>query len=111
MSEFESSGLIKCKRCNGRGEYRRRFYYENKAYYYWSKCGHCYAKGYIDWVSHAMGRPEGILGMFCDNHPAGSCIVAPEKFGGCQVYDGHNYISADTERGNALWQELVAEKE
>ena len=84
---------------------------DDKHYYYFSKCGHCYAKGYLDWVEYVRGRKPGIGGIFFDDHPAGSCMIAPEKFGGCKVYDGHKYISANTERGEALWNELVAEKD
>jgi nitrite reductase/ring-hydroxylating ferredoxin subunit len=101
-------GKVKCKRCNGRGEYRVRFTYKDKIYYYFSKCGHCYAQGYLDWVEVARGRLPGMAGVFCDTHPAGSCIVAPKKFGGCKVYDGHHYISTDTPRGEALWDKLVS---
>jgi len=103
-------GKIKCKRCNGKGEYKTRFYYKEKAYYYYNKCGHCRTKGYVDWVSNARGRKPGIEGIFFDDHPAGSCWIAPERFGGCRVFDGHNYISTHTKRGEALWDELVAEK-
>ncbi len=104
-------GKIKCERCNGRGEYRVRFEYEGKTYYYFSKCGHCYARGYNDWVEIARGRKPGITGMFCDSHPAGSMFVngsGNPKFGTTSVYDGHNYISIKTKRGEALWQELIS---
>ena len=104
-------GKIKCKQCNGRGEYKTRFYYKNKHYYYYSKCGRCRTRGYIDWVEAARGRIPGIEGWFVDDHPAGSHLIAPLKFGGCHVYDGHNYINVDTPRGEALWQELVADDE
>lgn len=111
----KEDGRVKCKRCNGRGEYRVRFYYKDKHYYYYSKCGHCYAQGYLDWVEAARGRKPGIAGIFFDNHPAGSCRMVSkslaEEFGMTNaVYDGHNYIDADTERGEALWDELVAKK-
>jgi hypothetical protein len=104
---MENLGFIKCKRCKGKGEYRVRFYFEDKTYYYFSKCGDCRAKGYIDWVTNARGRKPGIAGWFVDDHPAGSMIIAPLKFGGCHVYDGHKYIDADTKRGKALWEELI----
>lgn len=100
-------GRVKCKRCNGRGEYRVRFYYKEKTYYYFSKCGHCYAKGYLDWIEVARGRKSGIAGFLVDINPAGSIYVAPKELGGCHVYDGHNYIDLKTERGEALWSELV----
>lgn len=106
----QEDGKIKCKRCNGRGEYRVRFQYKDKTYYYFSKCGHCYARGYNDWVEIARGRPPGIEGMFCDSHPAGSAILdgSKEQFlGGSSVYDGHNYISIKTKRGEALWNEFM----
>jgi len=101
-------GNVICKRCNGRGEYRLRFYYKENAYYYFEKCAHCYARGYNDWIEVARGRRPGFEGLFCDNHPAGSMVLAPEKLGGCSVYDGHNYIDSKTERGEALWHELVS---
>lgn len=99
---------IKCKRCNGRGEYRVRFYYNNKQYYYYSKCGHCYAKGYLDWVEVARGRKPGLAGFLIDDHPAGSLSIVGKSAGKIlgmtsSVYDGHHYISVDTERGKALW--------
>jgi len=100
-------GQVKCKRCNGRGEYRVRFTYKDKNYYYFSKCAHCYSKGYLDWIEIARGRMSGIEGIFFDTHPPGSRIFAPKKFGGCKVYDGHKFISVDTPRGVALWHELV----
>jgi len=104
-------GRIKCTRCNGKGEYRVRFSYKNKIYYYFRKCGYCYNRGYLDWVEFARGRKPGIAGMFCDDHPAGSMVIAPERFGGCSVYDGHNYIHTETERGEALWNELITKDE
>ncbi len=107
---MENLGRVKCKRCNGKGEYRVRFYYKDKHYYYYSKCGHCYAQGYLDWVEYARGRKPGIAGIFFDDHPAGSCIICPAEFGGCRVYDGHHFINTNTERGEALWDELVAVK-
>ncbi|MCK5611690.1 hypothetical protein KAR91_58005 [Candidatus Pacearchaeota archaeon] len=106
---MEDGRIIICKQCNGRGEVRVRFYYKDKHYYYFSKCGICYTKGYLDWVEYARGRKPGIAGFYIDDHPAGSCIIAPKKFGGCRVFDGHRYIDAKTERGEALWNYLVSE--
>lgn len=108
---MNEDGKIICKRCNGKGEYRTRFYYKDKAYYYFQKCGQCRTKGYLDWVELARGRKPGIEGWFIDCNPAGSMWVAPKEFGGCRVYDGHNYISTDTERGEALWHELITKDE
>lgn len=105
------AGRVKCKRCNGRGEYRVRFHYKDKHYYYYSKCGNCYARGYNDWVELARGRKPGIEGYFVDDHPAGSLwivgVSAKSRFGASKVYDGHRYIPVDTERGEALWYEFV----
>jgi hypothetical protein len=100
-------GRIICKRCNGKGEYRVRFYYKDKHFYYYSSCGHCYARGYNDWIELARGRKPGMAGLFCDTHPAGSCMMMSKEFGGCRVYDGHHYIHVDTKRGEALWNHLV----
>jgi len=102
-------GRVKCKRCNGKGEYRVRVYFEDNAYYYFEKCGNCYAKGYFDWIEAARGRLPGISGFFCDTHPAGSMFVngtGNSDFGDTSIYDGHNYISIKTERGKALLNEL-----
>lgn len=118
----DEDGRIICKRCNGKGEYRVRFYYKDKHYYYYSSCGHCYARGYNDWVELARGRKPGIFGMYIDNHPAGSISIIGKSIkieiygqlveaGGNFVYDGHNYINADTERGQALWHEFVVKGE
>jgi len=106
-----NDGKMKCKRCNGKGEYRVRINYKEKIYYYFSKCEECYAKGYMDWVEYARGRLPGIRGMFFDDHPAGSIFMADKEFGGCKVYDGHNYISIDTPRGEALWNTLIGGEE
>jgi len=104
------TGKVKCKRCNGRGEYRVRVTYKEKIYYYFSKCGHCYARGWNDWIEVARGRIPGIEGIFFDNHPAGSAIIAPTNMGGCSIYDGHNYIKLNTPRGTALWNELISKE-
>ncbi len=104
-------GRITCKQCNGKGEYRVRFYYKDKQYYYFSKCGVCFTKGYLDWIEYARGRKFGISGFYIDTHPAGSLIIDPEEFGGCRIYDGHNYINKGTKRGEALWNYLLIEKE
>jgi len=106
----KNDGKIKCKRCNGKGEYRVRITYKGKTYYYFSKCAECYARGYLDWVEYARGRLPGIRGIFFDNNPAGSVIIATENLGGCSVYDGHNYISIKTPRGKALWDTLVSKE-
>lgn len=33
-----------------------------------------------------------------------------EVMGDDQVYDGHEYIKANTERGSALWYELITKQ-
>lgn len=106
--DFDDEGKIKCPRCKRKGDRRVRFYYKEKAYYYYLKCGHCWAKGYLDWIEVARGRLPGIVGLFFDIHPAGSAMIAPEKFGGRSVYDGHEYISTKTKRGEALWNKFVS---
>jgi hypothetical protein len=116
MKNTIDESKIKCKRCNGRGEYRVRFYYKDEQYYYYSKCGHCYAKGYLDWVEVARGRRPGIAGLYVDDHPAGSCRIVSKSVEkmlgfGSAVYDGHNYIDVNTERGKALWHELITKQE
>jgi hypothetical protein len=113
---------IICKKCNGRGEYRVRFYYKNKHFYYYSKCGHCYARGYLDWIEVARGRKPGIQGYLIDSHAAGSLSIIGESIKvkvhgilvsarGNFIYDGHNYIDAKTERGSALWNHFISRKE
>jgi hypothetical protein len=103
-------GIIKCKRCHGNGEYRVRIYHKGKIYYYFSKCGKCYGKGYLDWVENARGRLPGLRGMFVDTHPAGS-LMMDREIGGCAIYDGHKYIDVNTPKGEALWDNLVGKEE
>lgn len=98
-----------CEKCKGKKELTIYFEFKGKQYYYYIKCGRCYATGKIDWIQKARGRTPGILGLFCDNHSAGSAFIDGTKdqvAGGSKVYDGHEYISVKTERGEALWHEL-----
>ena len=110
---MDNEGYEICEKCNGKKEHIIKFKYKGKEFHYYSKCGHCFANGKIDWIEKARGRRSGIYGLFIDTHPAGSMIVdgSKEQFmGGNQVYDGHEYIKADTERGEALWYELITKE-
>jgi hypothetical protein len=110
---MNDDGYEICKKCNGKKEHIIKFEYKGKEFHYYEKCGHCRAKGKIDWVEKARGRKPGIEGWFIDTQPAGSIIMDGSEnqiMGGSSVYDGHNYIKLDTERGTALWHELVTKQ-
>jgi len=110
---MDDEGYEICEHCKGEKELIKYFKYKGKEFHYYVKCGHCYATGKIDWVEKARGRLPGMLGLFCDTHPAGSLCIdgTKEQFaGGSAVYDGHDYIKADTERGEALWYELITKE-
>jgi hypothetical protein len=110
---MDDEGYEICEKCKGKKELIKYFKYKGKEFHYYVKCGHCYATGKIDWVEKARGRRTGIYGWFLNTHPAGSLIVdgTPNQvMGGSAVYDGHNYIKADTERGEALWHELITKQ-
>jgi len=99
-----------CEKCKGEKELTVYFEYKGKQYHYYEKCGYCYAKGKIDWVSKARGRRPGFFGLFCDTHPAGSTRIdgtEDQVMGRSKVYDGHEYVNIKTERGRALLNELV----
>ena len=67
----------------------------------------------LDWIEIARGRRPGIAGMFCDTHPAGSLFIngtSCKALGGSSIYDGHNYIDLDSERGQALYHALCVEE-
>ena len=107
---MNNDGYEICKKCKGEKENIITFKYKGKEFHYYEKCGYCYATGKIDWVEKARGRRPGLAGWFMDTHPAGSRFVDGSKdqiMGGTSVYDGHDYIKADTERGEALWYELI----
>jgi len=100
------NGYEICDHCKGKKEVIEYFKYKDKEFHYYSKCGHCYATGKIDWIQKAMGRKPGWDGYFLDDHPAGSMIIDGTKdriMGGSQIYDGHEYIDLNSERGDALW--------
>jgi len=108
---MNKDGYEICKICKGKKENIIYFKYKGKEFHYYEKCGYCYASGKIDWVKKARGRKPGIEGMFCDSHPAGSMFIdgtEDQIMGGSSVYDGHEYIKTDTERGTALWYELIS---
>lgn len=103
-------GFESCPKCKGKKELVVYFEYKGKKFHYYSKCGHCYATGKVDWIKKVMGRKPGITGMFFDNHSAGSVQIdgtEDEVMGGTKIYDGHEYISVETKRGKALWHKLV----
>lgn len=107
----DEPGYEICDRCKGECEYIVKFQYKGKTYHYYSKCGHCYSTGKIDWIQRARGRLPGIQGMFVDTKPAGSLRIiekeVEERFGiKSSVYDGHEYIEIEAERGEALYNEL-----
>lgn len=109
-------GYVICEKCLGRGEYTIEFQYKEKTYHYYSKCGHCYATGQIDWVEKARGRLPGIRGFYIDNHPAGSLALVDKEIGKklnmkSKIFDGHEYVVLDTERGEALYNELYLKEE
>jgi len=107
---MDKNGYEICKKCKGKKENIITFDYKGKEFHYYEKCGYCYATGKIDWVRKVRGRKPGIEGWFVDTHPAGSIFVdgsEDQMMGGSSVYDGHEYIKADTERGTALWHELI----
>lgn len=98
-----------CGHCKGKKETINYFKYKDKTFHYYSKCSHCYAKGKIDWIQKAMGRRSGLAGYFVDLYPAGSMIIDGTEdriMGGSRIYDGHEYIDLNSERGDALWNEL-----
>jgi len=107
---MDEDGYIICKKCKGKKENIIKFEYKGKEFHYYSKCGHCHARGKIDWVETARGRKPGIEGWFVDTHPPGSRRIMGVRAGGNQIYDGHQYISVNTERGEALWHELVTKR-
>jgi len=110
---MNDEGYEICEKCKGKKEHIIKFKFKGKEFHYYEKCGYCYATGKIDWVEKARGRMPGILGLFCDTHPAGSmCIdgTPNQVMGGSSVYDGHEYIKTDTERGEALWYELISKE-
>ena len=108
---MDKDGFEVCDKCHGAKEFIIKFTYKGKEYHYYSKCGHCYATGKIDWVEKAKGRLPGIAGFFIDAHPAGSLNMVGKSIDipGFQssIYDGHEYIDLDTERGEALYNELI----
>jgi hypothetical protein len=108
------NGYEICEKCKGKKELTIYFKYKGKQFHYYEKCGNCYATGKIDWVQKVRGRRPGILGMFMDTRPAGSMIIDGTKeriLGGMQIYDGHEYVNTDTERGEAILHELHSEEE
>ena len=110
---MDNEGYEICEKCKGKKEHIIKFKYKDKEFHYYRKCGYCFATGKIDWVEKARGRKPGIFGWFIDTHPPGSMVVDGSKneiMGGSAVYDGHNYIKADTERGEALWHELITKQ-
>ncbi len=111
---MNDDGYEICKKCNGKKEHIIKFKYEGKEFHYYEKCSHCFATGKIDWVEKVRGRKPGIYGWFIDTHPAGSMFVdgtENQMMGGSSIYDGHDYIKLDTERGTALWYELKGKDE
>ncbi len=109
---MDDKGYEICEKCKGEKEVIIYFKYKGKEFHYYEKCGHCYATGKIDWVEKARGRLPGMLGLFCDTHPAGSMFIdGVGTMGGDGVYDGHYYIKYSTERGKALWNELITKSE
>jgi len=110
---MNDDGYEICKKCKGKKEHIIKFKYKGKEFHYYSSCGNCYATGKIDWVEKARGRKPGLAGFFIDTNPAGSLIIdsSEDQFlGGNQVYDGHDYIKTDTEKGEALWHELITKQ-
>ena len=110
---MNDDGYEICKKCKGKKENIITFKYKDKEFHYYEKCGYCYATGKIDWVRKARGRKPGMEGWFIDTHPAGSLVMDGSKeqiLGGSSVYDGHDYIKLDTERGTALYHELVTKR-
>lgn len=109
---MNEEGYEICKKCKGKKEIIIHFKYKGKKFHYYEKCSHCFATGKIDWIEKARGKKSGICGWFIDYHPAGSMFVNGfGDMGGNSVYDGHDYIKVDTERGKALWYELITKEQ
>jgi DnaJ-class molecular chaperone len=93
-----------CISCNGEGYKTIIFEYNGKNHEVYERCRVCAGKGKTDWVTNITKK-----GMI-DNEAIGSIdfICRVNEHGNIfRIYDGKNYISMSSEKGEAIRQVFV----